>query len=161
MSFTTFSGPIRSGTVRTGAATAMNCGVVELVQTYTIPTAAILTSPAALPMFTLPAGSKITGIRLEVTEALTTATNCGIVIGTSGTANFYMTTLNTGTSIAEVSPATIAAATVADKTDNIGTSDVTIYTTPTAATGNAATGKIVVTIKYIQRTAAGSVTPTP
>ena len=161
MSFTTFSGPVRSGTQRTGAVTSMNCGVMELCQSATIPVTAILASPAAVNLFTLPAGAKITDFLIEVTTALTTATNCGIVIGKAGTANFFMTTLNTGTSVVRVPPTTVAAAMVADKCNNIGTSDVTLAATPTAATGDAATGEIVVTVRYIQRTASGSVTPSP
>jgi len=156
MSTSTFSGPIRAGTQRTGAVTAMNCGLVELCQTATLPATTILASPAAVNLFTLPAGAKITDFLIEVTTALTTATNCGIVIGKSGTANFFMTTLNTGTSVVRVPPTTVAAAMVADKCNNIGTADITLTATPTAATGDAAAGVIVVTVRYVQRFADGT-----
>ena len=56
MSFATFSGPVLSGTERYNAG-VVNTGAVELVQYYTIPATAILTSPAALDAFRLPARS--------------------------------------------------------------------------------------------------------
>lgn len=155
--FTTFSGPVLSGTERAGS--TRNTGSVVLAQSYTIPYTAMLTSPAALAMFTLPAGSKIVDFGVEVTTAITTATNVGVVIGSSGTANQYVTTFNTGTSVARVSPVTIAAAFQADDCKNVGTTDATIYVTPTAATNNAAAGEIVVTCYYVQRTSGGVATP--
>lgn len=158
MGFASFSGPIRIGTVKEGA--SANMGLVELVQFYTIPFGAILTSPAALSAFTLPAGARITEFTVEVTTALVTATNCGIVFGKSGTANFYCTTFNSGATVAKVSPATIAAATVCNQTTNIGTADMVVTVTPTAATGNATAGEIVVGVRYIQRSSSGAAAPT-
>jgi len=158
MSFSTFSGPVRAGTVREGA--GRNTGLIVLAQSYTIPFGAMLTSPAALAMYTIPAGAKIVDFGIEVTTAITTATNVGITIGDSGTANKFVTTFNTGTSVARVSPATIAAAFQADDCKNVGTTDVTLYVTPTAATNNAAAGEIVVTCYYIQRDSSGNANPT-
>lgn len=160
MSFAHMSGPVRVGTVRTGAVTAMNSGLVELVQTATIPFTAILASPAAVNLFTLPAGAKITDFLIEVTVAITTATNCGITIGkVGGTANFFMTTLNTTASVVRVPPTTVAAAMVANQCNNIGTSDVTLTATPTAAGADAAAGSIVVSVRYVQRDLNGSASP--
>ena len=157
MTIATFEGPVRSGTVRAG--TGANVGAVVLQQAYTAATAVILASPAAQKMFTLPAGSQVLSFQIGVKTALVTATNCGVVIGTSSTSNYYMTTLNTGTSVAQVSPATIAAALQVDKMDNIGTSDVPIYGTFTAATGDASAGAIVVYVNYVQRNSDGTIAP--
>lgn len=157
MSTSTFSGPIRAGTQRTGGVTAMNCGVVELAQSATITAAQMLTAPAAVNLFTLPAGAKITRIFFDVTVAITTATNVGITLGNvGGAANTVLTTFNTGTSVARVTQATVDAAMVIPICNNIGTADLTITATPTAATGNAAAGSIVVTIQYMQRFADGT-----
>jgi hypothetical protein len=158
MSFSTFSGPVLAGTERYNAGT-VNTGAIELVQYYTIPTAAILTSPAALDAFRLPAGSRIMEFTIEVTTAITTATNCGIVFGKSGTANFYMTSVNSGTTAVKTSPATIAAAMACNQTTNVGTADITITVTPTAAGSNAGAGEIVVGVRYIQRLADGTFRP--
>jgi hypothetical protein len=70
-----------------------------------------------------------------------------------------MTTLNTGTSVVQVSPATIAAATVASKTNNVGTTDAIIYGTFTAATADATAGSIVVSVTYTVRDSDGSANP--
>ena len=159
MSMATFSGPIRAGTQRYGS--AANVGVVELVQFASITSAQILTAPAAVTIATLPAGSKITSIDVDVTTALVTATNCGITIGLSGgSASYFCATFNTGTTAVRVSPATIAAAMVGSTCDNVGTSDVVVTATPTAATSNATAGAITITIKYIQRNSDGTVTVT-
>jgi hypothetical protein len=137
----------------------MNCGVAELVQTATIPFSAITTTPTAQNLFTLPAGAKIMAFQIEVVAAITggSVSNVGTVLGKTGTANAFLTTLNTGTSVTRVAQATVDAATVASATDNIGAADVTITGTFTAATGNPTAGSIVVSAYYIQRNADGTV----
>jgi hypothetical protein len=110
-------------------------------------------------MFVLPAGAKILRFDIEVIVALTGATNCGVTIGTSGTANFYMTSVNSGTSAVQTSPATIAAATQAAKTNNVGTTDAIIFGTFTAATADATAGSVVVTVEYVVRESDGSANP--
>jgi hypothetical protein len=164
MGFATHLGPWLLGTVKsttgTTAGTIRNLGNTVVNQSYTAPTSVILATPAAQQLFVLPAGAKILRFNIEVIAALTGATNCGVVIGTSGTSNFYMTTLNTGTSIAQVSPATIAAATVASKTNNVGSTDAIIYGTFTAATADATAGSIVVSVDYVVRNYDGAAYPT-
>ena len=163
MGFATHLGPWLLGTVKnttgTTAGTIRNMGATTVAQTYTAPTSVILASPSAQQMFVLPAGAKIIRFNIEVNVALTTATNCGVTIGSSGTANLYMTSVNTGTSAVQVSPATIAAATQGAYT-SIGTSDVIIYGTFTAATADATAGSVTVSVEYIVRGSDGSANPT-
>ena len=163
MSFTTFSGPIRSGTVRQGTvAQGMNTGTPVLAQTATVAATVMLTSsPVAQALFVLPAGAKIVRFDIEVVTALTgnSVSNVGVTIGNVGTANKYMTTINTTTSSVKVVQATIDAAMVVAQTNNIGTSDVTIYGTFTAATGNPTAGSMVVTVEYMQRASDGTSLP--
>ena len=163
MGFATHLGPWLLGTVKnttgTTAGTIRNMGATIVAQSYTAATATILASPAAVQMFVLPAGAKILRFDIEVLVALTGASNCGVTIGNAGTANFYMTTLNTGTTAVQVSPATIAAATVVPKTNNVGTTDAIIYGTFTAATADATAGSVVVTVEYMVRDSDGSANP--
>jgi len=77
----------------------------------------------------------------------------------SGTANLYMASVNTGTTAVQVSPATIAAATSGTYT-SIGTTDAIIYGTFTAATADATAGAITVTVEYIVRGSDGAANPT-
>ena len=67
-------------------------------------------------------------------------------------------TVNTGTSAVQTSPATIAAAT-SGVYDSIGTTDVLVYGTFTAATADATAGTITVTVEYIVRDSDGSANP--
>jgi len=163
MAFATHLGPWLLGTVKnttgTTAGTIRNMGATTVAQTYTAPTSVILASPAAQQLFTLPAGAKIVRFNIEVIVALTGASNCGVTIGSSGTANLYMTSVNTGTSAVQVSPATIAAATQAAYTNNVGSTDAIIYGTFTAATADATAGSVVITVEYIVRGSDGGANP--
>lgn len=162
MAFTTFSGPLRSGTVRQGTvASGMNAGTPILAQTATVSYAAMTTSPTAQALFVLPAGAKIVRFDIEVVTAISggSVSNVGVTIGNSTVANKYVTTINTGISSVKLAQATIDAAMVVAQTNNIGTSDVTIYGTFTAATGNPTAGSTVVTVEYLQRAQDGSANP--
>ncbi len=160
MAVATHLGPWLLGTVKdttgTTAGLIRNVGATIVAQSYTAATAVILATPAAQQMFTIPAGAKILRFDIEVPVALTGATNCGVVIGTSGTSNFYMTSVNSGATAVQTSPATIAAATQAAKTNNVGTTDAIIFGTFTAATADATAGSVVVTVEYIVRNADGT-----
>lgn len=146
MGTTTFSGPVRSGTVVSGVGTAV------ITQAYTIPFAAILTSPAALNAFAIPANSRIVNFSVMVETALVTATNCGITVGkVGGTADFFVTTFNTGATVAKVTQATVDTAMQVAAMANVGISDVVLTITPTAAGGNATVGSITVMVNYIQQ----------
>ena len=163
MGFATHLGPWLLGTVKnttgTTAGTIRNMGATTVAQTYTAPTSVILASPTAQQMFVLPAGAKIVRFNIEVNAALTGASNCGVTIGSSGTANLYMASVNTGTTAVQVSPATIAAATSGVYT-SIGTTDAIIYGTFTAATADATAGSVTVTVEYIVRGSDGAANPT-
>ena len=162
MGFATHLGPWLLGTVKNTTGTTVgsirNMGATTVAQTYTAPTSVILASPTAQQMFVLPAGAKILRFGLEVNVALTGATNCGVTIGSSATANLYMASVNTGTSAVQTSPATIAAAT-SGVYDSIGTTDVIVFGTFTAATADATAGMITVTVEYIVRDSNGNANP--
>ena len=114
MSFTTFSGPLRSGTVRQGTvASGMNAGTPILAQTATVSYAAMTTSPTAQALFVIPAGAKIVRFDIEVVTAISggSVSNVGVTIGSSATANKYMTSINTGLTSVKVAQATSAPAT--------------------------------------------------
>ena len=163
MGFATHLGPWLLGTVKnttgTTAGTIRNMGATIVSQSYTAAKSVILASPSAQQLFVLPAGAQILRFNIYVTTALTGATNCGITIGTSGTANYYMTSVNSGTSAVQVSPATIAAATQTAYTNNVGSTDAIIYGTFTAATADATAGSIVVAVEYVVRDSDGSANP--
>ena len=159
MTFSTFSGPLRSGTVKEGS--GENTGLVQLARSATIGFAAMTTSPTAQALFTLPAGSKILRFNVEVVTAISggSVTNVGLTIGDSGTANKYATTFNTGVSAAKVAQSTVDTAMVVAQTNNIGTSDVTVFGTLTTAGGNPTAGSTIIVVEYIQRLDNGAQVP--
>jgi hypothetical protein len=162
MSFTHFSGPIRAGTVRNGGVTTRNAGSVALIQSATVPATVALTSnPVAQALFTLPAGSKVLKFFVEKTVAATgnSVSQIALTIGDGTTADKYLTSANLATTVGQTTQATLDTATVSAQTDNIGTSDVTMYGTFTATTGNPTAGSISVSVLYVQRTSAGVAHP--
>jgi hypothetical protein len=162
MSFSTFSGPIRSGTQRYGA--GRNTGLALLTQSATINMSGVaLTSAApAQSLFTLPAGSKILWFRVEKTVAMTgnSVSNCGLIIGNAADDNQYLESVNIATALGVAVQATVDAGMQSDDCNNIGTSDVALTATFTAATGNPTAGQVVITAVYIQRGSDGAVNPT-
>lgn len=162
MAFTTFSGPMRAGTQRYGGVTTINTGLPVLTQSATVAFGSMTTSPSAVNLFTLPAGSKIMDFKVEKTTAIAGGSVSAVdtTFGKSGTANAYMTTIDIGLTTAQTARSVLDPALVSSATNNIGTSDVTVTGTFTAATGNPTSGAVVVTVSYIQRADDGSQVPT-
>jgi hypothetical protein len=162
MSFSTFSGPLRSGTQRYNP--GRNTGLALLTQSATINMSGVaLTSAApAQSLFTLPAGSKILWFRVEKTVAMTgnSVSNCGLIIGNAADDNQYLESVNIATALGVAVQATVDAGMQSDDCNNIGTSDVALTATFTAATGNPTAGQVVITAVYIQRGSDGAVAPT-
>ncbi len=158
MGKTTFSGPIRAGTVRDGLVTTKNIGTTILAQTATVPFGSITTSPSAVNLFTLPAGAKITNFSFETVTAITGGSVSAVaaVVGKSGTANAFVTSLAIPVTAIRQTQALVDAQFAAPACNNIGTTDVTITGTFTASTGNPTAGSVVVTVYYMQRAADGS-----
>lgn len=161
MSFSTFSGPVRVGTVREGA--GRNTGLVVLSQSKTIDMNGVaLTSAAPVQnLFTLPAGSKILSFRFEKTVILAGngITQVAAIVGNATDDNQYLESVNLAVAKGVAAQATVDAGQQVDDCDNIGTSDVLLQATFTATTGNATSGQIVVTVIYAQRADNGAQNP--
>jgi hypothetical protein len=159
MAYATFSGPIRVGSAKEGA--ARNTGNLVLSQSATVGFASMLQSPTAVSLFTLPAGSKILRFNVEKTTAISggSVSAVNVTFGVPGTANLYMTSAAIGLTAIPTVSATLLAAQVPAQTNNVGTSDVTVTGTFTAVTGDPTAGVAVVTVEYIQRATDGSQYP--
>lgn len=163
MGFATFSGPLRSGTQRYGA--AENTGLMTLSRTayVNVSGVALTAAPVAQTLFTLPAGAKILNF---VTEVLVTiagngVTQVGVTIGKTGSTAEFAASFNTGTAVARVSQVTMDAAITSKvaSLDNIGSVDVPVTGTFTATTGNPTSGQIAITVIYQQRADNGAQVP--
>ena len=149
MSFSTFSGPVRAGTVRYTTGTTVgsidNTGVVVLSQTANLG----LTTSAP---FVLPAGSQILNIFVDVTTTFTTGAT--LAVGNSTTAAAYVTAITTPAAGRQALTFTSAQLTALS---NVGTTDMQILVTMAGTTATAGAGFI--TIVYAQKTSSGAEDP--
>lgn len=160
MGFTTFSGPLRSGTVKEGA--SINTGSPVLARSVSVAATVALTSnPVAQALMTLPAGSKILDVYVEKTVAASgnSVSAIAMTIGDGTTADKYVGSVAIGVTAIRTLQATITAGYVPAEMNNIGTTDKTLYGTFTATTGVPTAGTIVITVLYQQRSAAGAQDP--
>ena len=163
MSFSTFSGPVRSGTQRYGA--AENTGLITLSRTAYVNMSgvALTANPVAQTLFNLPAGAKILNFVVDVLATISgnSVSQVGVTIGKAGSAAEFAASFNTGTAITRLAQATIdtAIASKAVALNNIGTVDVPVTGTFTATTGNPTAGQVAITVVYQQRADNGAQVP--
>lgn len=146
MGRTTFSGPIKAGTVKDTTGTTVgddvaNVGYVVMAQSaaYTQSTTAAATG------IVVPANSQI----LEITVFITTAcdgASQNLTVGTSSTATELFTALALGTAADKVFFGSGGTITDADTWENVGSSDVEIYVDTSAGSA----GRGTITVQYIQ-----------
>ena len=139
MATTTFSGPIKAGSVREGA--SANLGFVKMSQSaaYTQSTTAASTG------IIIPANSQIT----EITVYITTACDGGsqnLSVGTSSASTELFSALALETSANVIKFGSAGTITDADAWADVGTSDVTIYVDTSAGSA----GRGFITVDYIQ-----------
>ncbi len=146
MATTTFSGPIKAGTIKNTTGTTLGSDVKNVGFTVMAQSAAITQSTtAAATGIVIPANSQI----LEATVFVTTAfdNSATLSIGTTSSSNELATAVAVSTAnvIKLASQATI---TDADAWEDIGTTDIEIYVDSSATTSDAGVGTLTVT--YIQ-----------
>jgi hypothetical protein len=147
MSFSTFSGPLRSGTQRYNP--GRNTGLAVLGQSAAVTSADAAASVACI----LPAGSQIVSITLQQSTTFTSGSSGTFTVLLGGT-QIGQLTVTTGTAgNLSITPASGAQAALFS---NVGSTDATI--TYTSATLNAGAGSLLIT--YIQRAPDGSQNPT-
>jgi hypothetical protein len=148
MSTSTFSGPIRAGTQRTGGVATMNCGLVELVQTYDTGdlTGAVVGNVDAQVM-TLPQGAWITDIVIQQVVASVTGTTTVSIGNATGGAQLMAAVATTaggtfrGTATAATQLAWILST----------TADTPVFVRNATGTGTLTAGRFLLMVKYQQR----------
>jgi hypothetical protein len=155
MGFATFSGPVRSGTVRYGAGT--NTGLVMLSQSYDTGN---LTGTAVGNVdgarFVLPQGAQIVNILVDQVVAATAGTMTISVGTTSGGAELMAAVATTAGG--RFTGTATAATQLAWQTST--TSDTTVYVRVAVGTATLTAGRAIVTIVYVQRDPSGAQAPT-
>ena len=145
MANTTFTGPIRAGTIRDTTGTTVGTNIANVGQTVMAQTQKVLQS-SALTNIVIPANSQIVEINLYVTTAWDG------VASTLGLGNTALATAYTAASavaggtigVISVTPGTDATRTLAFV--DVGTTDVKIAITST----NTGAGVGYLTVRYIQ-----------
>jgi hypothetical protein len=114
-------------------------------QLSAITTTIAYTNTTAVTIGTIPAGSQIIDINIDVTTAFDAATTNTVTVGKTGSAAAYVAATSVGTA----GRASVATTGVYSAWANVGTSDVDYATVTFSQTGTAATaGAARVTIVY-------------
>ena len=139
MGTTTFSGPIKAGSVREGA--SANTGFAVMAQSKVID---IIGADAADQVCAIvPANSQIVDVILNVTTVSNDSGTATVSVVTSGDPNAFLDAVN-------VKALGTTRGTIGTDGTDIGTSDQTVNAIYTAANGDGTTGAATVTILYIQ-----------
>jgi len=144
MATTTFSGPIKAGTISNTTGTTVgtnvkNVGFVKMAQTASW----TQSTTAADTGIVIPANSQITEIIVNITTACDAA---NISMGTTSTSTSLFTALAAGTAANVFKYGSTGTITDGDTWADIGSSDLPIYIDFSAGTSGAG----YVTVEYIQ-----------
>lgn len=142
MANSTFSGPVRSGTVREGA--SANVGLCVLSQTGSI--AQNSTNVVDLT-FTLPANAQILNFFFDVTTAFNSATSATLSAGTASGGTQYASGVDVKTAAGRIAP-TFTGTQVANMSNITTNTSVVVSVTPVGATS---AGAVNATIVYVQK----------
>lgn len=154
MAFTTFSGPIRSGTVREGA--GRNTGLVNLSQSYdTGNLTGTIVSNVDVAAFVVPKGTQIINIFVDQVVAATAGTMTISAGTTSGGAELMAAVATTAGG--RFTGTATAATQLAWQTST--TADTTIYVRIAVGTATLTAGRAIITVAYAQRADNGAQNP--
>ena len=138
MATTTFSGPVKAGSIREGASS--NLGFVLMAQSAVID---IIGATATTTVGIIPANSQIVDVVLNVTTVSNDGGTATVQVGNAGDTDEYLPATN-------VKALATTRGTIQTEGTDIGASDQTVTATFTAANGDGTTGAATVTVLYIQ-----------
>lgn len=154
MAFTTFTGPIRAGTVKGGA--GLNAGLVALVQSFD---SGDLTGDAVgnydFLLGTLPQGAQVVDIVIDQVVAATAGTTTVSVGSTSGGAELMAAVATTAGG--RFRGTATAATQLAWQTST--SADTSVYVRVAVGTATLTAGRFIATVVYVQRDSDGTQHP--
>ena len=146
MGQTTFSGPIKAGTISQTTGTALgdsikNTGQVIMAQSVIVDIigASHLNQVCAV----VPANSQIVDVIVNVTTVNNDTGAATVSVGTVADADAFIATLN-------VKALATTHGTLDTEATNVGTTDIQVLADFTGANGNGTTGAATVTVMYLQ-----------
>lgn len=156
MGFSTFSGPLRAGTVREGA--TENTGLVTLTQSFDTGN---LANPTVIGNYDallgyLPAGAQIINILVDQVVAVAGGATMTISVGSTSGGAELMAGVSTGAG-GRFSGTATAATQLAWQTST--TADTPVFVRNAITVASATAGRAIVTVAYAQRASDGSRNP--
>ena len=146
MGTTTFSGPIKAGTIQNTTGTTVGTDMKNVGQVLMVQSAAITQSTtAAASGIIIPANSQIVEMSVYITTAWDNSSTLNI--GTTSTSTELATAIVV-TVVEKIKLASQATITDSDAWEDIGSTDVKIFTDSTATTSD--TGVATLTVTYVQ-----------
>ena len=147
MGTTTFSGPIKAGTIKETTGTTLgtdvtNTGFVQMVQSKSIST---IGASANTTVATIPANSQIINVTMDIVTVNDDTTAATVSVGTAANGTAFIAATDAQT-IARTEPVDAAIPALAD----VGTSDINVIGVFTATDGDGTTGEAIVTVTYVQ-----------
>jgi len=147
MGTTTFSGPIKAGTIRETTGTTLgsdvlNTGFVQMVQSKSV---ALTGATANTTVAVIPANSQIVDVKLDVITASDDTNAATVSVGTDANGTAFIASSN-AKAVARTTPIDAAIPNLAD----IGTTDANVVAVFTATDGDGANGEAIVTVQYVQ-----------
>tara|TARA_B100000927_G_scaffold228714_1_gene188518 strand:- start:1869 stop:2324 length:456 start_codon:yes stop_codon:yes gene_type:complete len=146
MATTTFSGPVKAGTIKNTTGTTVgtdvtNVGSVVMAQSAVIDI--IGAASADQVVATIPANSQIIDVVLNVTTVSNDGGAATVSVGTSGDANAFIDGQN-------VKALATTRGTLDTEATDVGSTDIQVLADFAAANGDGTTGAATVTVMYIQ-----------
>ena len=147
MGTTTFSGPIKAGTIKETTGTTIgenvqNTGFVQMIQSKSV---TLSGATANTQVGVIPANSQIVNVYLDVITVTNDSTASTVSVGTDSNATAYIASSN-AKAIARTSPVDAAIPNLAD----VGTTDSNVIAVFTATDGDGTAGEAIVTVTYVQ-----------
>jgi len=146
MGTTTFSGPVKAGTIKdttgiTLGSDVKNTGFVVMAQSAIVDV--IGASHLNQVIATIPANSQITDVVLNVTTVNNDSGAATVSVGTIDDANAFI-------DAASVKALGTTYGTLDTEATDVGSTDIQVVADFTGASGDATTGAATVTVKYLQ-----------
>jgi hypothetical protein len=146
MGQTTFSGPIKAGTIKDTTGTTVgtdvtNVGSVLMAQSIVIDIIGASALDQAVAV--VPANSQVVDVILNVTTVNNDGGTATVALGTATDADAFLPATN-------VKALGTTHGTLDTEATDVGTTDLRIFADFVAGTGNGATGAATVTVLYIQ-----------
>tara|TARA_Y100000310_G_C20479026_1_gene713816 strand:- start:215 stop:673 length:459 start_codon:yes stop_codon:yes gene_type:complete len=146
MGTTTFSGPIKAGTIRETTGTTVgtdvnNVGFVVLAQSFVADIIGATSNDQSVAI--IPANSQIVDVILNVTTVSNDSSTAVLNVGTSADNNAFLAAIN-------VKALGTTHGVLDTEATDVGTTDLQVLADFTAGTGDGATGAATITVLYVQ-----------